>query len=358
MIEQRRFSEAVGGEAGGRPVDLFTLKSDRGGVVRITNFGATVTELHVPDRHGALADVVLGYDAAAQYELGKAYFGAMVGRVANRIARGRFTIDDREYQLTTNDGDHHLHGGLRGLNKVVWEVEAQQTGEGPAVRLRYHSPDGEEGYPGDLEMIVQYTWTPAHELKIEMEATCSEPTPVNLAHHGYWNLDGHASGTVLEHALTLEADHYTPTDGDFIPTGELAPVAGTPFDFREAKPIGRDIARLPPQGPRHPGGYDTNFVVRGEAGTLRPVAKVVAPASGRTMEVLADQAGVQVYSGNFLSAEAGKGGAVYPQHAGLCLETQAFPDAVHHQGDPGWPQVVLRPGEVYRHTMVHRFDAR
>lgn len=360
MIDRTSFGEVRGGQTA-EPVELYTLTNDSGAFVRITNYGAIVTELHVPDREGVLGDIVLGFDTVEEYVDHNPYFGAIAGRVANRIAGGRFEIDGRPYQLATNNGPNHLHGGLRGFDKVIWKGELRRTGEGPALRLTYHSPDGEEGYPGAVDVWVDYIWTHANELKVVMEATTDAPTPVNLAHHSYWNLDGHTSGTILDHELTIEADRYTPTDTTFIPTGELAPVAGTPYDFRQPKPIGRDIAQLPASGPDNPGGYDINFVVRdsGDAapGALRLVARVRGPDSGRIMEIHADQPGVQFYSGNFLNGVAGKEGATYAKHTGFCLETQAFPDAVNRQGEPGWPDVILRPGETYRHTMIHRFLA-
>jgi aldose 1-epimerase len=358
MIDRTSYGE-VGGRA--RPVELYTLTNDTGAFVRITNYGAIITELHVPDFSGRLGDVVLGFDTVEEYVDHNPYFGAIAGRVANRIAGGRFEIDGEQYQLATNNGPNHLHGGLRGFDKVIWNAEPRRTSEGPALRLTYHSPDGEEGYPGAVDVTVDYIWTHANELKVVMQATSDAPTPVNLVHHSYWNLDGHDSGAILDHELTIEADRYTPTDSTFIPTGELAPVAGTPYDFRQPRPIGRDIGRLPPAGADNPGGYDINFVVRdapgGEPAALRRVARVYGPASGRIMEIHADQPGVQFYSGNFLGGVDGKGGASYARYAGFCLETQAFPDAINHQGEHGWPNVVLRPGESYRHTMVHTFAA-
>lgn len=346
------------GRVGGQPVEVYTLRNSRGSVARVATYGATVTELWTADRDGNLADIVLGFESLEEYRERSPYFGAMVGRVANRIAGGRFTLDGVEHRLATNNGPNHLHGGERGFDQVVWEAEAFRAEDGPGVRLRYVSRDGEEGYPGTVRVMVEYVLTDADELRIVTEATTDQASPVNIVHHSYWNLAGHDSGTILGHDLMLAAERYTPTDQTLIPTGELAPVEGSPFDFRESKPIGRDMARLPGDGAGDPGGYDVNFVVDGEPGTVRLAARVEEPSTGRTMEVWSDQPGIQFYSGNFLDGERGKGGASYPKHAGLCLETQAFPDSVNRQGRPGWPDVILRPGQTYRHVMIHRFGVR
>src|SRR5690606_34934392 len=272
------------GEAHGRPVELFTLASESGAFVRIITFGAIITELVAPDRDGRLGDIVLGFDTLEEYVGHNPYFGAIVGRVANRIAGGRFEIDGRMWQLATNNGANHLHGGVRGFDKVIWSAEASVTSEGPAVRLSYSSPDGEEGYPGAVDATVEYIWTHDHQLKVVMEATCDAPTAVNLAQHSYFNLDGHDSGGILDHKLMIEADHYLPVGPGFIPTGAFAPVAGAPFDFREPKPVGRDIGTLPGDGVGDPGGYDVNYIVRGGGAggsAVRRVAGVRGPRSGR-----------------------------------------------------------------------------
>lgn len=343
------------GSHDGRPVHLFTLVNAAGARCRITTYGATVTHLEVPDREGRLADVVLGFDRLEDYVAHSPYFGCIVGRCANRIARGRFTLDGKEYRLAVNNGPNHLHGGLRGFDKRVWEVEdASVTERGPALTLSYVSADGEEGYPGKLEVRVTFTWTDEPGLRIDMEARTDAPTLCNLTHHGYWNLAGHDAGTILDHELRIEADLYTPADGTLIPTGRLAGVAGTPYDFRRRKRIGRDIDRLQAERDAgHGGGYDVNFVVRGAASLPAPVALVVEPRSGRVLRVLSDQPGVQLYTGNFLDGSIrGKGGAVYRKYQAFCLETQKFPDAVHHEN---FPSVVLRPGEVYRHHVAYLF---
>jgi len=345
------------GEADGKAVRLYTLSNGSGLEASITNFGATVTRLWAPDRAGNRADVVLGYDDLASYAAGGCYFGCMVGRYANRIAGGRFELGGRRHRLATNNGPNHLHGGVKGFGKVVWDAEPFESPGGEGVRLAYRSPDGEEGYPGTAEIALDYVLTRAGELRIEIGAVSDAPTVMNIAHHGYWNLAGHDSGTIRGHELTLYADRYTPVDETFIPTGDLAPVAGTPFDFRRAKPIGRDIDALRPVGPTDPLGYDQNWVLNGRPGEIRLAARLRDPASGRVMEIRTDQPGAQFYTGNYLTAEPGKGGVVYRKNAGLCLETQIFPDAINRVGQPGWPDPVLRPGRRYRHVMIHSFGA-
>lgn len=343
------------GEVDGRPVSVFTLDNGNGLVARISDYGGIVTELHMPDAKGHAADVALGFETVQEYVDGSPYFGAMVGRVGNRIAGGRFELDGQTYQLAKNNGPNHLHGGVKGFDKVIWNAQPRQTSDGPALRLTHHSPDGEEGYPGDVDVVVDYLLTHDNELRVEMTATCSAPTPINVVHHTYWNLAGHDSGTILDHLLQLDAAHYTPTDATLIPTGEIASVRGTPFDFTAPKSIGRDIEELPPSGD-DPGGYDLNFVLDDADGSLRRAARVIDPATGRIMEILTTQPGIQFYSGNFLDGLAGKGGANYAKHTGFCLETQIYPDSVNKRDHAGWPDPILRPGETYRHVMVHRFD--
>ncbi len=346
------------GVADGQTAELFTLTNRNGLVAKLTNYGAILTELQVPDRSGKLADVVLGFDSFAEgYDKNPAYFGATVGRVANRIAKAQFTLDGKPYQLAVNNGPNTLHGGKSGFDKRIWHARPITTAAGPAIIFTYLSRDGEEGYPGNLTTTVIYTLTHNNELIVEMSAESDAPTIVNLAHHTYWNLAGHDSGTILDHVLTIHADRYTPVDSTLIPTGELAPVAKTPFDFTEAKPIGRDI---PPASAdaKDPGGYDHNFVLRGKLGELHPAAKVTDPKSGRTMELLTTEPGMQLYTGNFLDGSIhGKGGVTYNKNAAFCLETQHYPDSIHHEGDPNWPTIILRPGQTYRHVMVHKFTA-
>lgn len=333
----------------GKTVRVYTLTNRNGLVAKLTNYGAILMELHVPDRNGRSADVVLGFDRPDIYAAGNPYFGATAGRCANRIARARFTLDGKEHQLTANDGVHHLHGGKRGFDKQLWEGRAGESSEGSFVEFSRTSPDGEEGYPGELKVVVTYLLTDKDELHVEMCAGSDRPTLCNLAHHTYWNLGGHGSGDVLNHELQLDCSRYTPADETLIPTGVLAPVAGTPLDFTRPKKVGRDYVKagLPTAG------YDHNFVVDSADGSVRRIARLRDPDSGRVMELYSGEPGVQLYTGNFLDGSMkGKHGVFYPRHAGLCLETQKFPDAIHH---PEWPQPVLRPGRPYRHLMIHRF---
>ena len=338
------------GSTDGKYVDLYTLTNANGLVLRAATYGAIITGLDVPDRDGKLADVVLGFDDLDGYVDGNAYFGATVGRVANRIRGAKFELEGKTYTLGANDGPHHLHGGPRGWDKVVWNAEATETPEGPAVRMTYVSRDGDGGYPAAVTASCVYTLTKKNELRVEMRATSDGVTLVNMAHHGYWNLGGEGSGLITGHELTLHARAYTPGD-PLVPTGEVKPVAGTPFDFTKPKLVGRDLAAVGGS----PVGYDHNYVVDGTPAALRPVARLRHPGSGRVMELQANQPGVQFYTGNFLDGKlVGKGGRRYPQHAGLCLETQAFPNAINV---PGWGnQVILRPGNTYHHVMIHSFS--
>ena len=337
------------GTVGNTPMQLFSLTNKNGLIAKITNYGAIVTELHVPDRAGRLADIVLGFDTPDGYLAAHPYFGAIVGRVANRIGNATFTLDSNRYPLEANDAPHHLHGGKKGWDKVVWSAITKDTTLGPALEMTYTSSAGEEGYPGAVTAKTVYTLTHDNELKVEMEATTDAPTLVNMAHHSYWNLGGHNSGTILDHELTLHADQYTPGT-PMVPDGRISPVAGTAFDFTTAKAIGKDLK----QTGLTPIGYDHNFVVNGDPNQLRAVARLKDPKSGRVMTISADQPGVQFYSGNFLDGSIKGKGTTYGQHAGLCLETQKFPNAINV---PGWQnQVILRPGQTYRHVMVHTFS--
>ena len=332
------------------PVQLYILTNRNGLVAKITNYGAIVTELHVPDRNGALEDIVLGFDGLDGYVNGHPYFGAIVGRVANRIRNAEFTLEGTHYTLEANDKPHHLHGGKRGWDKVVWSAWPTDTAEGPALELTYVSKDGEEGYRGTVTAKTVYTLTNDDELKVEMQATTDKTTLVNMAHHSYWNLGGYNSGTILDHELTLHADQYTPGT-PLVPDGRMLPVKGTPFDFTSAKAIGKELKQVGGS----PIGYDHNFVVNGVPNQLRPVGRLKDPKSGRVMTVSADQPGVQFYTGNFLDGSVSGKGATYVQYAALCLETQKFPNAINV---PSWQdQVIIRPGEVYRHVMIHKFSA-
>jgi aldose 1-epimerase len=338
------------GKVDDTPVQLYTLTNKNGMVAKITNYGAIVTELHVPDAAGTRADIVLGFENLDGYVKGHPYFGAIVGRVANRIGNAEFTLEGRRYTLEPNDKPHHLHGGKKGWDKVVWNATAVDTAEGPSLELTYVSKDGEEGYPGTVTAKTVYTLTNDNALKVEMQATTDKTTLVNMAHHSYWNLGGHNSGTILDHELTLYADQYTPGT-PMVPDGQIKPVKGTPFDFTRAKPVGRELK----QAGGNPIGYDHNFVINGEANQLRPVARLKDPKSGRVMTVSADQPGVQFYTGNFLDGSTRGKGTTYVQYAALCLESQKFPNSINV---PGWrDQVILRPGQTYRHVLVHQFSA-
>jgi aldose 1-epimerase len=349
-IEQRSpaVTAAPFGKVDETPVQLYSLTNKNGLIAKITNFGATLVELHVPDRTGTLADIVLGFDNVDAYAAGGPYFGAIVGRVANRIGNARFTLNGKDYPLAANDKPHHLHGGRKGWDKVVWDATLSNSADGSSLELTYVSKDGEEGYPGTVNAKTIYTLTNDNELRVEMQATTDKTTLVNMAHHSYWNLGGHNSGTILDHLLTLSADSYTPGT-PMVPDGRILSVKGTPFDFRSPKAIGTDLKQI---GNR-PTGYDHNFVINGSANQLRPVARVKDPKSGRVLTLSADQPGVQFYTGNFLNGSAKGKGTSYQQYSGFCLETQKFPNAINI---PAWrDQVILEPGQAYRHVMIHKF---
>jgi aldose 1-epimerase len=336
------------GEVDGRPVTRYFLTNANGMQVTLIDLGATVTSVEVPDRDGNLADVTLGFDTLEGYLDNAPYFGSICGRFANRIAGARFTLDDVEYPLAANNGPNHLHGGVRGFNKVVWHGEPVTDEDGSTgVRFTYVSPDGEEGYPGTLKTTVVYTLTDRDELKIEYTAQTDKATPVNLTNHCYWNLAG--EGDILDHVLTLNCDRYIPVDEELIPTGELKPVAGTPMDFTEPTKIGARIAEVKGDNPQ--GGYDHCYVINEDGGELALVARVHEESSGRVMEVYSTEPGVQLYTGNFLDGSESNGG--HAQHAGFCLECQQFPDAPNQ---PQFPSAILRPGEVYTQTTIHRFS--
>ncbi len=341
-------SKASYGNADGREVFVYTLVNDKGMTAKIINYGAIVTELHVPDKTGKTADVVLGFENMAGYLKNGPYFGATIGRVANRIKDHKFELEGKKYELAANNGTNSLHGGVKGWDKVVWDATPKETPAGPALELTYVSKDAEEGYPGTVKAKTTYLLTNANELRVEMEAVSDKTTVVSMAHHSYWNLAGFDSGTILDHELTLFADQYTP--GDPVPNGKTKAVKGTPFDFTTAKPIGKDLKAAGGK----PVGFDANWIVNGEANQLRPVAKLKDPKSGRVMTIEADQPGLQFYSGNFLDGTVTGKGKTYVQYAGLCLETQKFPNSVNV---PAWRDAVtLKPGQTYKHTMIHRFS--
>jgi len=343
---------AFGKTKEGTAVDIYTLTNRHGMVAKITTYGATLTELLVPGKAGK-TNVVLGYDRLEPYLAGTPYFGATIGRVGNRIAKGRFTLNGKTYALATNNGPNHLHGGNRGFDKVVWKAEPMQSPAGASLVLTYRSPDGEEGYPGTLDATVVYTLTDANEVRIEYTATTDKATPVNLTNHSYFNLAGDGAGDILGHELLINADQFTPVDATLIPTGELKSVKGTVFDFTTPAAIGARIAKVPIEPPV---GYDHNYVVRGGGGTLALAARVVEPKSGRTMEVLTTEPGLQFYSGNFLDGSLqNRAGVRYGKHAAFCLETQHFPDSVNHQN---FPSTILEPGKTYKTTTVYRFGPR
>jgi aldose 1-epimerase len=339
-VEKARFGQLPDGTG----VDLYTLTNAHGLVAKVTNYGTIITELHVPDRHGQAGDVVLGFDNLDQYLKGHPCFGCTVGRVANRIAKGRFTLDGKTYTLAINNGPNHLHGGLKGFDKARWQAEPQA---GAAVKFTRTSIDGEEGYPGALAVAVTMRLTESNELRLDYTATTDRPTPVNLTNHSYFNLAG--EGDVLAHELMIAADHYTPADSALIPTGEIKPVKGTPLDFTKPQPIGSRFAQLHAD----PVGYDHNFVLNSGGKRLALAARVYEPKSGRVMEVHTTEPGVQLYTANFLNGSlTGKRRVVYRRHAGFCLETQHFPDSVNQ---PKFPSVILRPDQVYRQTTTHKF---
>jgi aldose 1-epimerase len=335
----------------GTSVDLYVLTNGKM-TAKVMTYGAILTELQVPDRNGKMGDVVLGFDNLASYLAGHPYFGAMTGRVANRVAKGQFTLDGKEYKLAVNNGPNSLHGGLKAFDKKIWKAEDKSGPGGSAVKLTYTSPDGEEGYPGNLAVSVTYSVTPDNELKIDYAATTDKATPVNLTNHSYFNLTGPGSGDILGHELTILADEFTPVDETLIPTGKLAPVKGTPLDFTSPTPIGSRFNQLTGD----PLGYDHNYVLRGDGKTPALGARVFDPGSGRVLEMFTTEPGVQFYTANFLDGTLkGKGGVVYNKHHAFCLEAQHFPDSINHSN---FPSTVLRPGEKYTQTTIYKFSTR
>jgi len=352
----RTHKRAFGKTGDGKQVDLYVLTNKNGVEVDITNFGAAVVSLKVPDRRGKTDDVVLGYDDLDGYLHDKSYFGATVGRYANRIAHGKFTLNGTTYTLAKNDGENHLHGGVRGFNKVVWEAKDVSTAGAAALQLNYLSKDGEEGYPGNLSVQVTYTLTNNNELKIDYAATTDKDTVLNLTHHSYFNLAGQGKGDILQHQLLLHASRFTPVDATLIPTGEIRSVKGTPLDFASATAIGSRIGQDDDQL-KLGHGYDHNFVLDGGTGGA-PVlaAQVYEPSSGRVMEVWTTQPGIQLYSGNFLNDTIrGKSGSTYQRRAAFCLETQHFPDSPNK---PNFPSTILKVGGQFKSSTTYKFSSR
>ena len=343
----KAIEKASYGTVDGKPVDIYTLTNSKGAIAKITNYGAIVTELHMPDKAGKMGDIVLGFDKVDDYVAKSPYFGAIVGRVANRIANGKFTLDGKQVQLNTNNAPHHLHGGKKGWDKVIWKAEPKETKDGPSLKLTHVSPDGEENYPGTVTATATYTLTNDNELRIDMSATTDKTTLINMAHHSYWNLAG--GGTILEQELTIPADSYTPGT-PMVPDGTIKPVKGTPFDFTKAKPIGKDLKAAGGT----PVGFDHNWVVNGDPHAMRLMAKLKDPKSGRVMTITADQPGLQFYSGNFLNGSiVGKGGTPYLKNCACCFETQHFPDSPNQ---PAFPTTVLKQGQQFQQRTTFKFS--
>ncbi|WP_210520030.1 aldose epimerase family protein [Hymenobacter terricola] len=346
-------SAPFGKTTDGTEVQLFTLRNANGVTATITNYAGTLTSLLVPDKNGKLGDVILGFDDVSGYtspafRKANPYFGALIGRYGNRIKGGKFTIDGKAYQVGVNNGVNSLHGGKIGYDQVIWQAEPGTSADGQTLTLKYLSKDGEEGYPGNLNVTVVYTLTNDNALKIDYTATTDKATPINLTNHAYFNLNHGAGKDILGHEVTIPADRYTVVDAGLIPTGELKPVKGTPFDFTAPHAIGERIAQVP-------GGYDHNWVLNTATGQ-HSAATVYEPVTGRTLEVTTDQPGIQFYTGNFLDGSLkGKGGTVYGKHAGFCLETQHFPDSPN---EPRFPNTILKPGETFHSTSTYTFGVR
>ena len=342
--------EPFGKMADGKAVERFTLTNANGVVLQAINYGGIITSLRVPDRNGRLDDIVLGFDNLDGYLKDHPFFGAIIGRYGNRIAKGAFTLEGKTYKLATNNGVNHLHGGNKGFDKVLWTAEPVAGRN--AIAFTRTSPDGEEGYPGNLRVRVTYTLTDANELIVDYSATTDKATPVNLTQHSYFNLAGQASGDILGHQLMINADRYTPVNDTLIPTGELAPVAGTPFDFRKSTAIGERINQKDAQLTNGK-GYDHNWVLNRKGDGRQLAARVVEPKTGRTLEITTTEPGIQFYSGNFLDGTlTGKAGAVYKHRTGFCLETQHYPDSPNQ---PKFPSTILKPGAEYKTSTVFTF---
>lgn len=347
-------SAPFGKTQGGQDVTVYTLRNASGVEARIINYGGIVLSLKVPDQNGQMGDVVLGYDTLAEYEKDSPYFGCLIGRYGNRIAKGQFTLNGQTYKLATNNGPNHLHGGRKGFDKVVWEVVKAEVGsDGPRLELRYLSKDGEEGYPGNLQVTAVYTLTADNALRLDYTATTDKDTVVNLTQHSYFNLAG--KGNILDHVVYLNADKFTPVDRTLIPTGELRPVEGTPFDFRTPTAIGARV-NADDEQIKFGGGYDHNWVINKPMGELGLQARVTEPTTGRVLEVISTEPGLQFYCGNFLDGSlTGKSGWVYQHRNGFCMEPQHYPDSPNQ---PNFPSVVLKPGQTYRNTIIYKFSVQ
>ncbi|MVM41540.1 galactose-1-epimerase [Spirosoma sp. HMF3257] len=339
----------------GQTADLYTLHNAAGMTASITNYGGIIVSLTTPDRNGKFEDVTLGMDSLAGYVKGTPYFGALIGRYGNRIAKGKFTLDGKTYTLVTNNFGNHLHGGTKGFDKVLWTATPVE-GDEPALKLTYTSKDGEEGYPGNLSVQVTYTLQKDNALKIDYQATTDKPTVVNLTNHTYFNLAGGAKRDILDHVVTLYADKFIPIDQTLIPTGKLQPVAGTPFDFTKPTVVGTRINDSTDTQIKYGGGYDHGWVLNGTGDSLKLAATVYEPTSGRVMEVRTDQPAVQFYTGNFLDGSVtGREGFPYKKRYALCLETEHYPDSPNQ---PNFPTTVLKPGETYKTTTVYQFSSK
>ena len=339
----------------GENVDLYTLRNTHGVEAKITSYGGIVVSLKVPDRNGKFDDVVLGFNDLADYLKPGPYFGALIGRYGNRIAKGRFTLNGVEYKLAVNNGENHLHGGIKGFDKVVWTGREMKTKAGPALALTYLSKDGEEGYPGNLTVRVVYTLTNNNELKIDYSATTDKDTVTNLTHHSYFNLAGEGNGDILNTRVTINADRFVPTDAGSIPLGELRKVSGTPFDFLTPHAIGERI-NADDEQIKFGSGYDHTWVINGRPGVMRFAALAYEPTSGRVMQVWTTEPGVQFYTGNFLDGTlTGKSGKLYPRRSGFCFETQHYPDSPNH---PSFPTTTLKKGATYKSTTIYRFSSK
>ena len=354
MAKPKVKKEAFGKTNDGTAVDIYTLTNSKGAEARITNYGAIVVSLKMPNRQGKFEDVVLGYDTLDGYLKDTFYIGGIMGRYANRIAKGKFVLNGKEYTLARNNGENHLHGGIKGFDKVVWNAKSSVGKNGASVELTYLSKDGEEGYPGNLNVNVIYTLTENNELKIDYTATTDKDTVLNLTNHSYFNLAGAGAGDILSHQLQINADRFTPTDSSSIPTGELRSVKGTPFDFTNSTVIGERIDQ-PDEQLKFGSGYDHNFVLNKSGDSPTFAAKVHEPTSGRVLVVWTTEPGMQFYAGNFLDNVKGKNGKIYGRRHGFCLETQHFPDSPNR---PEFPSTVLKSGQKYTQTTIYKFTVR